>query len=165
MKSREPRPLNPRKLDIGAFIETQAPLLGTSAALGGPWALALTARWLAMTRKAAGPELPLIATNGARSGEDIVRFLLAGACAVEMTSAVMAGGSRVVRESLQALSAYLAQRQQDASALIGLAADRLQGYAEQAPRPNYWQRFVSAEARSITVEEQHSPAITERGKQ
>ena len=28
MKSREPRPLNPRKLDIGAFIETQAPLVG-----------------------------------------------------------------------------------------------------------------------------------------
>jgi uncharacterized protein len=28
MKSREPRPLNPRKLDIGAFIETQAPLAG-----------------------------------------------------------------------------------------------------------------------------------------
>ncbi len=154
-----------RFLGMVPDIETQAPLLGTSAALGGPWALALTARWLAMTRKAAGPELPLIATNGARSGEDIVRFLLAGACAVEMTSAVMAGGSRVVRESLQALSAYLAQRQQDASALIGLAADRLQGYAEQAPRPDYWQRFVSAEARSITVEEQHSPAITERGKQ
>lgn len=28
MKSREPRPLNPRKLDIGAFIDTQAPLAG-----------------------------------------------------------------------------------------------------------------------------------------
>ncbi len=28
MKSREPRPLNPRKLDIGAFIETQTPLAG-----------------------------------------------------------------------------------------------------------------------------------------
>ena len=82
-----------RFLGMVPDIDTQAPLLGTSAALGGPWALALTARWLAMTRKAAGPELPLIATNGARSGEDIVRFLLAGACAVEMTSAVMAGGA------------------------------------------------------------------------
>ena len=88
----------------------------------------------------------------------------AGATAVEMTSAVMAGGSRVVRESLQALSAYLAQRQQNASALIGLAADRLQGYAEQSPRPDYWQRFVSAEARSIQIDEQSSPPTNERSK-
>ena len=66
-----------------------------------------------------------------------------------MTSAVMAGGSRVVRESLQALSDYLQRRGQDASALIGLAADRLQGYAEQVARPDYWQDFVSPEARSL----------------
>jgi dihydroorotate dehydrogenase (NAD+) catalytic subunit len=77
---------------------------------------------------------------------------------------VMAGGSRVVRESLQALSAYLAQRQQNASALIGLAADRLQGYAEQSARPDYWQRFVSAEARSIQIDEQSSPPTNERSK-
>ena len=31
--------------------------------------------------------------------------------------------------------------------LIGLAADRLQGYGEQPGRPGYWREFVAPEAR------------------
>src|SRR5262249_11825527 len=69
-------------------LDTLAPLLGTSAAIGGFWALPLTCRWLALSRRRLGPAFPLIATNGARSGRDIARFLLAGAGAVQMTSAV-----------------------------------------------------------------------------
>lgn len=62
-------------------LETGLPLLGTSAAIGGSWALPLTARWLMMTRKAMGDDYPMIATNGARNGLDVARFLPAGTCA------------------------------------------------------------------------------------
>jgi dihydroorotate dehydrogenase (NAD+) catalytic subunit len=123
-------------------VETLAPLLGTPAAFGGPWALPLTCRWLALSRKLVGPGFPLIATNGARDGLDVARFLLAGATAVQMTSAVFAGGFGVVRETLDGLARYLDGKGRDARALIGVAADRLQGYAEQESRPGYWRRFV-----------------------
>lgn len=136
-----------RFLGMVPDLDTQAPLLNTSAALGGPWALALTARWLALSRKKLGADYPLIATNGARSGRDIARFLLAGASAVEMTSLVMLRGSAAVRDSLAELDAYLASRGQGARDLIGLAADRLQGYGEQTSRPGYWREFVLPEAR------------------
>lgn len=128
-------------------LDTQAPVLGTSAALGGPWALALTCRWIALTRRALGAEYPLIGTNGARNGRDVARFLLAGATAVEMTSAVMAGGTRVVSESLTEFSAYLESRGQRAQDLVGLAADRMQAYSEQQSRPGIWREFVEPAAR------------------
>lgn len=128
-------------------LDTQAPLLGTSAAIGGGWALPLTCRWLALTRRRLGRDVPLVATNGARNGLDVARFLLAGASAVEMTSAVLAGGSRVIRESVAELETYLDSRQQAARMLVGLAADRLQTYAEQTARPGYWKEFVEPAAR------------------
>lgn len=128
-------------------LDTQAPTLGTAAALGGAWALPLTCRWLALTRRKLGKEFPLIGTNGARDGLDVVRFLLAGASAVELTSAVMTGGFRVIGDTVKQLSVYLAERGQNANDLIGRAADRLQGYADQKQRPGYWSAFVPPEAR------------------
>jgi dihydroorotate dehydrogenase len=126
--------------------ETRAPLLGTAGALGGPWALALTCRWLALARKRLGPACPLIGTNGARDGMDVVRFLLAGASAVEMTSAVMAGGFGAIARAVGEVAAYLARTGGDARDLIGVAADRLEGYGAQASRPGHWRRFVPPEA-------------------
>jgi dihydropyrimidine dehydrogenase (NAD+) subunit PreA/dihydroorotate dehydrogenase (NAD+) catalytic subunit len=126
-------------------IETRRPMLGTMAAIGGPWALAITCRWLAMTRKKLGADYPLIATNGARDGLDVARFLLAGASAVEMTSAVVAGGVRVVEESVAGFAAYCARQGVSAQALVGEAADRLETYQQQELRPGYWREFVSPE--------------------
>jgi dihydroorotate dehydrogenase len=123
-------------------LDTMAPLLGTPAAFGGPWALPLTCRWLALSRKQVGPNFPLLATNGARDGLDVARFLLAGATAVQMTSAVFAGGFGVIRDALDQLARYLDAKQRDARDLVGVAADRLQTYAEQQSRPAYWREFV-----------------------
>jgi len=123
-------------------LDSEAPMLGTSAALGGGWALPLTARWVALSRKRLGPDYPLLATNGARSGYDVARFLLAGACATEMTSAVFTGGYEVLARSVRELDEYLQHRGRTAVQLLGVAADRLASYADQASRPGYWQTFV-----------------------
>lgn len=128
-------------------VETRAPMLGTAGAIGGPWALALTCRWLAMTRKKLGKDFPLLGTNGARSGLDLARFLLAGARAVEMTSAVMSGGFDVARKAVAEFEAYLARTGGTAEELVGLAADRQVGYGVQPDRPGYWREFVPEEAR------------------
>ena len=55
------------------------------------------------TRKRLGPEFPLVATNGARTGHDVARFLLAGASATEMTSAVMTRGFGAISEGIAEL--------------------------------------------------------------
>jgi dihydroorotate dehydrogenase len=123
-------------------VDTMAPMLGTPAAFGGPWALPLTCRWLALSRKRVGPAFPLLATNGARDGLDVARFLLAGATAVQMTSAVFTGGFGVVRDTLGQLAGYLDAKGRDARDLIGIAADRLESYAAQESRPGYWRKFV-----------------------
>jgi len=128
-------------------VETRAPMLGTAAAIGGPWALALTCRWLAEARKKVGRDFPLLGTNGARNGLDVVRFLLAGARAVEMTSAVMAGGFDVATRAVEEIDTYLTRTGGSVEDLIGVAADRRVGYGVQPDRPGYWRDFVPKEAR------------------
>lgn len=123
-------------------VETLSPVLGTSAAIGGPWALPLTCRWLALSRRRLGAEFPLLATNGARSGLDLARFLLAGASAIEMTSAVFTGGFTVIERALTDFADYLSRQGRSTREIIGLAADRLQTYGEQTARPGYWKEFV-----------------------
>jgi dihydroorotate dehydrogenase (NAD+) catalytic subunit len=129
-------------------VETLSPMLGTNAAFGGPWSLPLTCRWLVQCRRALGPGFPLIGTNGARSGLDIARFLLSGASAVQVSSAIFTGGFGVIPRMLQEFSSYLDRKQLNAGDLIGQAADRLGTYQEQVSRPDYWKSFVTPEALS-----------------
>jgi dihydroorotate dehydrogenase len=125
-------------------LETEAPLLGTSGAIGGGWALPLTARVLAHARARLGPDYPLLATNGARSGLDVARFLLAGASATELSSLVHMRGYGALTEAIEELGRYLDRRGRRARDLIGRAADQLQTYAQQAARPGHWQQTVPA---------------------
>ena len=123
-------------------VETQSPALGTMGAIGGSFALPLTCRWLAMTRATVGPDKALIATNGARTGLDIARFMLAGATAVQMTSAIFTGGFDVISQAVVQLDAYLNQRGDTASGLIGRAADRLTSYTDQPYQREHWRSFI-----------------------
>ena len=123
-------------------INTQAPMLGTHAAYGGPWALPLTCHWLVKSREKAGKKYPILATNGARSGHDIIRFMLAGASGVQMTSAIFSGGYGVITDAMRELQDYLNEKNMDATDLIGLAADRVKTYADQDRKEDYWRQFT-----------------------
>lgn len=136
-----------RSLGMLPDLESQAPTLGTNLGYGGGWALPLTCYWLARSRKRLGPAYPLIGTNGARSGDDVVRMMLAGASAVELCTAVMTGGFEVITAAVDAVRAYAKHKSQSASEWIGLAADRLQTFGEQPLRPDHWRRFVPPQTR------------------
>ncbi|HUT50629.1 MAG TPA: tRNA-dihydrouridine synthase [Alphaproteobacteria bacterium] len=129
-------------------VESQGPMLGTFGAIGGAWALPLTCRWLALARRAVGPDFPLLATNGARDGLDVVRFLLAGARGVQMTTAVMTAGFDVVAQTIAAVADYLAARGQGADDLVGRAADALTGYQEAGGEDHRWRELFAAVDRS-----------------
>jgi len=124
-------------------VASRAPVLGTFGAIGGAWALPLTCRWLALARRAVGPDYPLIATNGARDGLDIVRFLLAGARSVQMTTAIMTGGFQVLTEALRTVETYLSDSDETIDSLIGQAADRLVDYAEIRTERQRWRELFA----------------------
>jgi dihydroorotate dehydrogenase len=126
-------------------LETFAPLLGTSAAYGGGWALPIVCRFLALTRRATGAGLPLIGTNGVRSGSDVLRMALCGASATELLSITMHEGFAGLTRVLNELDGFLAERNLAFRDLIGRSADGLEGYADQPERPGRWRQFVPPE--------------------
>jgi dihydroorotate dehydrogenase (NAD+) catalytic subunit len=126
-------------------LETFAPVLGTSAAYGGGWALPIVCRFLALTRKAAGPTFPLMGTNGVRSGADVLRMALCGASATELLSIVMQQGFGGLTRVLNELDSFLAERDLTFRALIGRSADLLTPYGAQPEIPGRWRDFVPPE--------------------
>jgi dihydroorotate dehydrogenase (NAD+) catalytic subunit len=115
-------------------LRTRRPVLGTFGAVGGGWALPVTLRWIAKTRLALGADVPIVGTNGVRSGEDVARFLLAGATAVQLASAVMLEGPTAITRAVEQLQGYLDEHGRDARDLVGEAADAVQTYEEAAMR-------------------------------
>jgi dihydroorotate dehydrogenase (NAD+) catalytic subunit len=115
-------------------LETRRPVLGTFGAIGGPWGLPLALRWVAKTRLALGPDVPLIGTNGARSGGDVARFLLAGARAVQVATSVIVEGFAAVDRLVEELRIYLTEQGVDAQDIVGEAADAAMTYEEVGVR-------------------------------
>jgi dihydroorotate dehydrogenase (NAD+) catalytic subunit len=115
-------------------LETRRPVLGTFGAIGGEWALPLTMRWVAKTRLAAGPELPIVGTNGVRDGGDVARLMLAGASGAQVATSVIVEGFRALARITEEFSAYLARENLDAANLVGQAADAVATYEEVALR-------------------------------
>jgi dihydroorotate dehydrogenase len=87
-------------------IETQKPILGSWGAIGGGWALPASLYWISKCWRNVSREVPIIGTNGARSAEDVVRFLLSGARAVELASAVITNGVQIFPEILTGIHDY-----------------------------------------------------------
>jgi dihydroorotate dehydrogenase (NAD+) catalytic subunit len=109
-------------------LETRRPVLGTFAAIGGSWALPITLREVAKAHLA-HPDASIVGTNGARDGYDVARFLLAGASAVAMTSAVITDGPHVLARAIEQLQEYC---DVPARELVGEAARHVQTYEEVA---------------------------------
>lgn len=112
-------------------LETMRPVLGTFAAIGGAWMLPITLQQVAKAHQA-HPNASIVGTNGARDGADVVRFLLAGARAVAMTSAVITDGPAALRRALDELDEYCTAHDVAARELVGEAVRQVQTYEEVA---------------------------------
>lgn len=133
-----------RSLGFIPDVETFEPMLGTTLGVGGYWNLPLTCQWLALSRAKLGDGKPLIATNGAQSGLDIARMMLAGACAVEMSSPVMLRGFGLLSDALDEFSTYLRRKNIAASSLIGRAADQHKTFPQMPLRTDNWKNYTPA---------------------
>ena len=81
----------------------------------------MTCYWLALSRAKLGGEKPLIGINGAQTGLDVARMMLAGASAVEIASAVQLRGYDVLSNAVAEFGDYLAGKNVSAMDLIGRA--------------------------------------------
>lgn len=123
-------------------VETREPMLGTSLGIGGYWNLPITCHWLATTRAAIGADKALIGINGAQSGLDIARMMLAGASAVGMASPVMLRGFGVLSDALREFADYLDTKGLRARDLVGHAADRRKAFAAMPLKTDNWRNYV-----------------------
>ena len=113
--------------------DTRRPVLGTYGAVGGGWALPLSLRWVAKARERLGPDVPLVATNGVRTGADVIRCLLAGARAAEVYTVVHHDGPGALAQIVSEVEAYALDHDVDRlSDLVGEAADHTLTYAQAA---------------------------------
>jgi dihydroorotate dehydrogenase (NAD+) catalytic subunit len=133
-----------RLLGLIPDVETFEPMLGTTLGIGGFWNLPLTCHWLALTRADIGRDKPLIGINGAQSGLDIARMMLAGASAVAMASPVMLRGYGVLADALTEFDNFLVRKNVTAAALVGQAADRRKTFADMTMRQDNWRNYCPA---------------------
>jgi dihydroorotate dehydrogenase (NAD+) catalytic subunit len=131
-----------RLLGLIPDVETMKPMLDTALGIGGYWNLPMTCYWLAVSRARLGRDKPLIGINGAQSGLDVARMMLAGASAVEIASAVQLRGYSVLSTALDQFKRYLNDKGVTASELIGRAADNRKSFADMPPRPENWKNYV-----------------------
>lgn len=131
-----------RFLGLVPDIDSQAPLLGTNLGTGGGWALPMSCYWLSRTRGQLGADMPLIGMNGARDGNDVLRMMLAGAHAVELSSAVWTHGFGVLEDAVGRVEHYLEDRGETAPEIIGRAADQVSAFGELPMRPGFWREFA-----------------------
>jgi dihydroorotate dehydrogenase (fumarate) len=115
-------------LDID--LEAQRPIMhGGAAGHGGPWSIYYCLGWIA----GAFPHLhiPISGSGGVWEGDDIVKYLLAGATSVQVCSAVCLQGYDIVPRLLRRLQDWMGSKGYSSpEEFRGLAARRVQGLAE-----------------------------------
>jgi dihydroorotate dehydrogenase (fumarate) len=93
-----------RGLDVD--IESQRPILhGYFAGIGGPWAKYYTMRHVAEAARTV--RIPISATGGAMSGEDVIKYILLGATTVQILSVIMINGWESIGRINREIEEYL----------------------------------------------------------
>jgi dihydroorotate dehydrogenase (NAD+) catalytic subunit len=131
-----------RLLGLIPDVETFRPMLDTALGVGGYWNLPMTCYWLALSRGKLGNESPLIGINGAQTGLDVARMMLAGASAVQIASAVQLRGYDVLSNAISEFEGYLAGKSLRAMELIGRAADSRKAFADMPAKPGNWRKYL-----------------------
>ena len=118
-------------LDID--VETMAPVMhGGIAGYGGAWYKHFCLRWIAECQGRA--DLPITGSGGVGSGEDVVKYILAGARSVEIATLVIFEGYGAIARVLDETAEWMERKQVACLAgVTGLAARALK-HLEQIDR-------------------------------
>ncbi len=90
-------------------LKAEQPVMhGGYAGHGGPWALHYVLRWIASTYPTV--DIPIAASGGVSTGEDVAKLLLAGATVVQTCSAVVLRGYDYVGRLVDELHEFMEQK-------------------------------------------------------
>lgn len=96
-----------RGIDID--IEEQRPILhGYYGGIGGPWAKYYT--MMHVSEAAQHLSIPISATGGTMTGEDVIKYILLGASTVQVLSAVMINGWETIASMNREIEAYMERK-------------------------------------------------------
>ncbi len=90
-------------------LETEQPIMhGSFAGHGGTWSVHYPLRWISVI--APHLSIPICATGGVVDGGDVVKYLLAGATAVQVCTAVYVRGYGAIGEIVTGLKQFMADK-------------------------------------------------------
>ncbi len=96
-----------RGLDVD--VESQRPILhGYYAGIGGPWAKYYTMMHVAEATKAIS--IPISATGGTMTGEDVIKYILVGATTVQILSVIMINGWESITRMNEEILDYMVRK-------------------------------------------------------
>lgn len=126
-------------LDID--LETEAPIMhGSYAGHGGPWSLHFVLRWVCQIWPQV--KIPLAATGGVTSGEDVAKCILCGATAIEVCTAFLLLGRRALTEIVKGFEEWMERKgYRRVEELKGKAASRVLSLYEVDRRPKFFSRI------------------------
>ena len=115
-------------------LENAAPIIYGTAGVGGPWVKPLTLRWIYQVYR--DVKIPIAGSNGVYDAKDVIEFMMAGACVVQMCSAVMAKGYGWFRQTINEVNDLLDKYGYvSAEAVIGIASRKALRYEEMGLIP------------------------------
>ncbi len=119
-----------RLVGLDIDTETCAPVMhGGFAGHGGPYAIYYRLRWIAQTYP--DISIPICGTGGVSTGEDVAKYILAGATAVQLATAAIVEGYGAFGRIVDEFAAWMtSHKHRDIAAVRGLATQKLLGIEE-----------------------------------
>ncbi|MFC1798241.1 tRNA-dihydrouridine synthase [Thermodesulfobacteriota bacterium] len=126
-----------RFLGFMVDIDNAKPYIWGWGGVGGPWMLPIALRWVSKIHNEA-PDFPILASSGPYDWEDVVRFHMAGAYAVQWCSTVMAKGYNVITDAILGMDKFLDTKgYKSVRDIIGVATQASYTYDEMKTLPEY----------------------------
>ncbi len=98
-----------RMTGLEVDLDSESPVMhGGYAGHGGPWAIQYPLRWISQISPQI--DIDIAGSGGVVSGEDAVKYLLAGARAVQVCSAVVLNGYEVIAEIIDGIEQWMERK-------------------------------------------------------
>jgi dihydroorotate dehydrogenase (fumarate) len=98
-----------RMTGIEIDVESESPIMHHSyAGHGGPWAIQYPLRWISEISPQV--KIDISSSGGVSSGEDVVKYILAGATTVQVCTAIVMNGYPIIRELTRGLTSFMERK-------------------------------------------------------